>query len=366
MGYKAYTGRLINFLSPFDVRYFPVGILILDEEGNIVDFGKRRSLQERYGSSISYLVDFGESVIMPSFVDTHVHLSHYAIEVEEESLKKWLKVMYKEEEKFSDGEYAKIVTREFFDDLIANGITTVCIQASYFKNATEIAFGEAKKLGLRAVIGMVMVDSDPDLPKKLIKTRDKAIQETEELINNWHKPEKGLYYALTPRSGWSCSQDFLKDIKSLRERHPNCYLQTHLGECGWILGEVKRKWGENSDTLYFNKLGLLSHRTIVAHAVYLNDMEKEILQKNSVGISHNPVADEVTLKNKHRYFDLDNLMKKGLAIGLGVDEPWKLSVFNVMRKAKEIQNRRGKNFPASLYFYLYTLGGAKVLNLEKI
>jgi hypothetical protein len=214
-------------------------------------------------------------------------------------------------------------------------------------------------------MGMVMIDDDADLPDSLKKPPEESLKEAEEIIKRWHRPDRGLFYAISPRSGWSCSPAFLENIKQLREKYKVCYIQTHLGECKWVLKKVREKWGENSDSSYFYKRGILSDRTVVAHGVYCNEAEKKILKDNHVGISHNPTSDDVTLKNEDSHFEL-NVVNEEILVGLGVDEPWNLPIFNVMRKAKEIQERHGKFFPASLYFYLYTLGGAKTLGLESI
>lgn len=171
---KAYCGRLINFMPSFELEYFPLGILIINEYGRIVEYGELRRLYKKYRNKISHIENFGENIIMPGFVETHIHLSHYGFPIEEEKLEQWLKVIYEEEEKLKDKEYARTVARSFFDYLISNGITTACIHASYYKEATEIAFEEAQKLGLTAIIGMVMVDSDDNLPENLKKYPEKS------------------------------------------------------------------------------------------------------------------------------------------------------------------------------------------------
>lgn len=91
-----------------------------------------------------------------------------------------------------------------------------------------------------------------------------------------------------------------------------------------------------------------------------------MLKNKSVGISHVPASDEVTLRSESAYFRLNDFWKIGMSVGLGADEPWNLSVFNVIRLAKKIQINDGNSFPASLYFYLYTLGGANALGLGEI
>lgn len=349
--FKAFKGRIINFLSQEKVEYFPNGVIIVNREsGKIVEYGEWNKIKRKYQNIID-IFDFKDDLLMPGFIDTHVHLSHFGADIEERDLKKWLKLIYKYEKNIKDAEYAEVLAEEFFDFILSNGVTTSAIHASYFKEGTEKAFEVAKRRGVKAIIGMTIVDNDKNLLQELIKDPNEALEESKELFNRWHRPEEGLFYALTPRSGWSCTEDFLGRVGKLR-KDLDCYIQTHLAET------------ENSkhDTELFFRTDILSHKSILGHGLYVNDDDFYKLKKTGSSISHNPSSDNITMANRNKVINLYEYKKHDIPVGLGVDEPWHFPPFKVIKDAKKIN----KDILYITLFYLYTLGGARVLGLENI
>src|SRR5262249_17402772 len=110
--------------------------------------------------------DLSELAILPSFVDTHVHLPQFPIMgIGGDPLLTWLdKYTYPEERRFSDPEYAQRVSEGFFDALVANGTTCACIYCSVHETATDIAFEVALRKGVRAFMGKAMMDRNSPAP----------------------------------------------------------------------------------------------------------------------------------------------------------------------------------------------------------
>ena len=74
-------------------------------------------------------LDLGNKIIVPGFVDMHVHLPQFAIMgIGKGELLEWLRnYTFPEETRFADSEYASEISRKFFDSLVANGTTTAVI-----------------------------------------------------------------------------------------------------------------------------------------------------------------------------------------------------------------------------------------------
>ena len=66
-------------------------------------------------------------------------------------------------------------------------------------------------------------------------------------------------------------------------------VQTHLSECkpevAWV-AELE-PWAVNYTDVY-EKTGLLTDKTIIAHGIYLSDEELNVIKRSGAGISHCP------------------------------------------------------------------------------
>ena len=83
---------------------------------------------------------------------------------------------------------------------------------------------------------------------------------------------------ITPRFVPSCSRQLLEDLGKLA-KDKNIRIQTHLSEC---LPEVKwvkelEPWGQNYTDVYA-QTGILTEKTILAHGVYLDDSEIDVIK----------------------------------------------------------------------------------------
>jgi guanine deaminase len=233
-----------------------------------------------------------------------------------------------------------------------------------------VAFQSAKKSGIRAFIGKVMMDQQA--PKNLCGNAQKQLLDSEELIKKWDGYDNGrLRYALTPRFAVSCSFPMLKGIGKLARKN-DVYIQSHLAESKAELKLIRKLYSnfENYTEIYY-KAGILSEKAIMAHCIYLDENEVEILQKTGTKISHCPTSNRFLASGIMPYRKLE---ESDLTIGLGTDMAagYSLSMFNEMREAIETSKminfinseKQYKPITVEEAFYLATLGGAKALSIE--
>ncbi len=343
----AYRSRIITYENG-SIRDYPNAYLMV-HEGKIV--GIREEKPE------TRVVDYSDYVILPGLVDAHTHLAQIDARAKwSPNLLDWLeRYIFPTEANFRDEDYAREKAEEFFFRLARNGTTTAAVFSSPYREATDIAFQEARKAGLRVVMGQVLMDMNA--PDELLTTPEDAAKDTMTLAEKWHGKDN-LYYAVTPRFAVTCSQKLMRKVSSIA-RDMGLYIQSHLSEQEEEIEEALRihpEHGSYADIYY--RAGLLGPRSIMAHAVHPSDKDLEILKLTDTRIAHCPSSNFFLHSG---IMPLRRIKGYGLSIALGSDiaaGPY-FSMFQVARDAS-YANR----ITPEENFYLLTLGGARALGFE--
>jgi guanine deaminase len=361
-----YKGRILNPLSYTELEDIPDGALTV-KEGKIIKYGR---FKERTESNV---VDFGDKVITPGLIDTHVHLPQYdVVAMDGYERSEWLdNYIFPAEKRFESTEVAREASARFFTDLKANGTTTACVYGTVHKDSTDVAFEEARRSGLRIFMGKVMMDQNS--PEFLQEKTADSLETSEELCKKWHRKERGkLNYVFTPRFAPMCSLDLMKQVPKLAMKY-DAYIQTHLSEYRGELRVVKALFPNYQNyTHVYESANLLTRKTIMAHCIYLDDDELSMLRKYSTKVVHCPSSNFFL---KSGIFNVARITDAGLDVGLGSDVGGgpNLSMLRemcnacYMSKVNYILSEGNSNSIDSTFaFYLATMGGAKVLGLEHV
>ena len=305
-----YKGRILNPLSYAELEDIPDGALTV-KEGKIIKYGR---FKERTEPNI--VVDFGDKVITPGLIDTHVHLPQYdVVAMDGYERPEWLdNYIFPAEKRFESTEVAREASARFFTDLKVNGTTTACVYGTVHKDSTDAAFEEARRSGLRIFMGKVMMDQNS--PEFLQEKTADSLETSEELCKKWHRKERGkLNYVFTPRFPM-CSFNLMKQVSKLAIKH-DTYIQTHLSENREELRLVKSLFPEYRNyTHIYESANLLTRKTIVAHCIYLDDDEISMLRKYSTKVAHCPSSNFFL---KSGIFNAARIIDAGLDVGLGSD-----------------------------------------------
>jgi 5-methylthioadenosine/S-adenosylhomocysteine deaminase len=79
--------------------------------------------------------------------------------------------------------------------------------------------------------------------------------------------------------------------------------------------ESLKRWGRRPIEVFYNR-GILGPNTVVAHCVWLSDIEIELLAKTGTGVAHCPCSNMKLSSGAARVGDL---RRAGVAVGLGSD-----------------------------------------------
>ncbi len=336
------------------------GALLVDENGLITDCGSFSEMIKK--KTKAEVTSFGDSFIMPGFVDGHLHFPQMAIIGSwGEKLLNWLdKYTYPEEQKFADSSYAAKWAKRFIDTLLKNGTTSAGIFSSNHLEATDLLFSEADSRGLRAVIGKTSMDQNA--PSALCRGPELDEEDQKYLIQKWHRKSKYCSFAINPRFAISCSEKLMRSLGDLKEKFPDAFVQTHFAENLDEIAAVKALFpGEKNYLSVYDKFGLLSSDTLLGHGIHPNGDELELLAKRKAAIVHCPSSNNFLGSGFCKVPSLLN-SKQRVCLGSDIGGGTSFSMFAAMREAYYIQKQSASYLTPSTLLHLATHAGSEILN----
>lgn len=364
-------GHILNPLNDKKVQFIKDGAILSKYDRKkkaykIVEIGEKETLLKKLKKQEISVLDFEGEIIMPPFFDMHFHWVQDDVrQMPKEHLLEWLeKYTFPTEMKFNSKTYAEKKGKSFFKKLIKTGTLGGAIYSSIHECAIEAAF---KNVVGDFVIGNVQMTMNS--PKKLTQTSKEAITLTNKLSKKYKEN-----YAVTPRFAITTDPVTMKE-GGLASKKNKSFIQTHLsetkGEIEFVKSIYKGIDGFKDIKTYtdiYNKVGLLTPKTIMGHGIHLSDDELKLLAKKKTAIAHCPTSN-APHKEKglgSGLFDFKKVEKHKVRWALGSDiggGPY-LSMFDVMRSFVT-QNKKNKEATFTKAFYRATLAGAEILNLSK-
>lgn len=331
-------------------------------EGNIIkEIGS--NIQKGH---VDKIIDATNRTVIPGFIQTHIHLCQTLFRGKGDDLElmDWLRKRIWPLEAAHDEESIYYSAMLGIGELLESGTTTIVDMETV--HHTEHAFRAISESGIRAVSGKVMMDKGDEVPLALQENTAESIQQSVDLLEKWNGFDDGrIQYAFSPRFVVSCTEELLKEVKNLSDKY-KVKVHTHASE---NLGEIQIVQEETGmrNVVYLDHLGLANDRLILAHCVWLDEDEKQIIREKGVHVSHCPGSN---LKLASGIADTHHLLCQHASVSLGADgAPCNnnLDMFNEMRLAALIQKpiHGPTAMDAKTVFRMATIGGAKAVGLEK-
>ena len=177
--------------------------------------------------------------------------------------------------------------------------------------ATARAVADA---GLRAVIGAPLIDGgDPDEDRKHEKLKSDIERSLEELKGSGET----ISEALAPHSIYTVSEPSLRWIGE-RAKDGGLPIHIHLSETEKEVTDCVAAHGVRP-AAYLDRCGVLGPRTMLAHGVWLDDAELELIAERGATVVTNPVANLKLAVGG--VFPYPGARKRDVALGLGTDGP---------------------------------------------
>lgn len=306
------------------------------------------------------VIEAGGFLVMPGLVNTHTHLPMTCFRgmADDLPLREWLTDHIFPAE-------ARLVTPGFcaagsllgMIEMIMSGTTTVC--DSYFFPDSIAAV--ALESGMRAVICAGFAD----FPVPGIPDPAGNVALAEAFLDRWTGLSDRLKPALFCHAPYTCSPGTMQAIKDVARRR-NALFMTHLAETRGEVEETRARYGM-TPLRHCHRLGLLDEKTVLAHCVWLDDGEIDVLAGTGAAVSHCP---ESNMKLAAGIAPVADMRARGITVGLGTDGAASnndLDLFGEMAAAAGI-HRLARGDPRVMdgrtVLKMATLDGARLLGLD--
>jgi len=300
-------------------RIFPDGAVAFDGDGWIVATGPTGAvLQEIDGRSDPgpcevHTVDCRRQVLVPGFVDAHVHLGEHLLRGlvpdgagPTEWLPNWLLPAYAA---LTPGD-ERLAAELAMAEMLLGGTTTVGEAGTLLE--WEPVAEAADDWGIRAQLGRWTWDL-PDRPARMAQTTSSALRSAHQLLDGVGALGKPLLSrAVTLLGLETCSPDLMREAAALAGAYGVPLVTMHASvapEHGGLPMSAHR----------LEELGWLTAHTKLVHAVYVTTRDIEMMAGSGVSVVHCPTAGLRHAKGIGRHGRFADMLAAGMAVGLGGD-----------------------------------------------
>jgi cytosine/adenosine deaminase-related metal-dependent hydrolase len=291
------------------------------------------------GGDGATVIDAGGDLLLPGFVQTHIHLCQTIFRglADDLPLLAWLRTRIWPLEAAHDPVTLAAAARLAAAELLAGGTTTVLTMETV--HDTDAVFEALVPTGLRAIVGKCLMNDRGEAPSRLHQDTQAALEESLALHRRWTGAANGrLRAALAPRFAISCTRDLLEATAAMSQAE-RLLVHTHASEQRDEVALVRERTGHDNIE-YLASLGLATPRLCVAHCVWVTDAEQALMAERKVKVLHCPGSN---LKLGSGVAPVPEMRARGISVSLGADGAAcnnSLDMFHEMRLAATLPAMR--------------------------
>ncbi|MFC7165513.1 5'-deoxyadenosine deaminase [Halospeciosus flavus] len=336
---------------------------VVVENDRIVAVGRRADLVDAYADHEHRTFD----LLLPGLVGGHVHSVQSLGRgiADDTALLDWLFDYVLPMEGSMGAEAMRTAATLGYLECLESGTTTVVDHLSV--HHADQAFEAAGEVGIRGLLGKVMMDKDS--PDRLEESTQEALDESERLIREYHgSHDDRIRYAVTPRFAVSCTEACLRGARDLADRYDGVRIHTHASENRDEIATVEKETGMRN-VHWLDEVGLTGEDVVLAHCVWTDEAEREVLAETGTHVVHCPSSN---MKLASGVAPVTDYLDRGINVALGNDGPPcnnTLDEFTELRQASLLQKVEGLDpttLPADEVFEMATRNGARAAGFERV
>ncbi len=259
------------------------------------------------------------SAVMPGMTNAHTHLfqTFFRGLADDKPLLDWLRESIWPGAVHLDRHSARLAAMVGLIENLRTGATSVIDhQYVHIDEAIDDAVcSAADELGVRFLLARGWADRNYHPP--LSETAEQVLERTDRLRERWHGHDNDrIRIELAPLIPWGCSDDAMKaTVAAARSWGAG----THI-HCAETAVEVDMSVDERGlrHVEWLDELGLLGPDFQLAHSVWLDDAELDLIAQRGAVVVHCPVSNMYLASGVPRILDM---RKRGIPIALASDGP---------------------------------------------
>jgi 5-methylthioadenosine/S-adenosylhomocysteine deaminase len=334
-------------------RVIPDGAVLVRGDRIAAVGGLDEIRREHPNSALRKLTD---RLLMPGLVNAHCHSGILRGTAESLPVWEWLTLHINPMHRVLAAPEAEAASWLCYAEAVLSGTTTLVDMWRYMDGSARAAQGIGNRL-----VAVPYVGAHPDY--NYFETLD----DNERVLETWHGQADGrvhvwvglehLFYA--DEAGQQRAIDLAK-------RHRTGF-HTHASEAGIEIPEMRKRYGlrpmQALERIGFFDIG----KVMIAHAVWLDDGEIELIARRGVSVAHNPISN---MKLASGIARVEDMLKAGIPVGIGTDgekENNNLDMFEEMKVAS-LLGKLGRMNAAALDSWevlrMGTITGARAIGLD--
>ncbi len=312
---------------------------------------------DNYNGDYDLIIDAENNLVMPGLINSHTHLGMSIFRNTNNDLKlmDWLKkLIWPLEDKLTEDDiyYTTLLSCV---EMIKGG-TTTC--ADHYFNVRG-GLKALLKSKIRCLYTRCLMDSD--------SKGNSRLNEFLELYNGNNDISSLITFSVSPHSLYTCTKDYLSECSKIAQAY-KLPIHIHYLETEEEYKNIK-KLNKDTPLNILKSTNLINNKLILAHGVYINDKDINILKKKNVSIVNNPISN---LSLGCGICDIKKYIKNNINVCIGTDgvgSCYNLDLFRHMNFSYLIQKGLHKD-PTIITPYdiinMATINGAKALDIKDL
>ena len=295
-------------------------------------------------------------LLMPGLVNAHCHSGILRGTAEGLPVWDWLRMFIDPMHRVLKPREAEAASWLCYAEAVLSGTTTIVDMWRYMDGSARAAAA----IGNRSVL-VPYVGEHPDY------NYFETLETNERLLEEWHrKCDDRIHVWVGLEHAFYATEDKYAGVIDLAKKFDTGF-HTHSNEAEIELREMQRRYGVRPVEA-LRRLGLFEpKKVLLAHCVWLDDSEIQIIADHGVGVAHNPVSN---MKLASGTAPVEKLLAAGVAVGIGTDgekENNNLDMFDDMKCASllaKLNRLDAAALDAWDVLRMGTITGARSIGLE--